>query len=69
MQNVEDKELIDYKFYCFGVRAEYCQIIANRRVKETIDFYDRDWNHMPFRGLNPKCEQSTVTHHMSVRQC
>lgn len=55
MQNENDTELVDYKFYCFNGRAEYCQVIANRRTKETIDFFDRDWTHMPFYGLNPKC--------------
>jgi len=58
MQNGDDSELTDYKFYCFDGRAEYCQLIANRRVKETIDFYDRKWEHMPFWGLNPDCTQS-----------
>lgn len=55
MQNGDDSELIDYKFFCFNGVAEYCQVIANRRTKETIDFFDRNWVHMPFCGLNPKC--------------
>ena len=31
----------------------YCQVIRDRNTKETIDFYDMKWNHMPFVGLNP----------------
>lgn len=46
-------DLTDYKFYCFNGKPRYCQIIRNRRTKETIDFYDMEWNHMPFVGLNP----------------
>lgn len=32
---------------------KYCQVIRDRRSNETIDFYDMDWNHMPFVGLTP----------------
>lgn len=47
-----DDDLADYKFYCFGGEPKYCQVIRNRRSNETIDFYDMEWNHMPFVGLN-----------------
>lgn len=53
MTNGTDLELKDYKFYCFNGRAEYCQVIADRTVDETIDFFDRKWVHQPFIGLNP----------------
>ena len=52
------QDLSDYKFYCFNGEPRYCQLIQNRTTKETIDFYDMEWNHMPFRGLNPKCDFS-----------
>ena len=47
------EDLPDYKFYCFDGEPKYCQVIRDRHSKETIDFYDMDWNHMPFVGLNP----------------
>ena len=47
------QDLIDYKFYCFNGTPHYCQVIQNRSTKESIDFFDMDWNHMPFYGLNP----------------
>lgn len=53
MQNNDDDELMDYKFYCFNGRAEYCQVIMGRHANETIDFFDRDWKHQSFYGLNP----------------
>lgn len=48
------KDLSDFKFYCFNGEPKYCQVIRDRSTKETIDFYDLEWNHMPFVGLNPK---------------
>lgn len=46
-------DLPDYKFYCFNGEPKYCQVIRGRNELETIDFYDMEWNHMPFVGLNP----------------
>lgn len=48
-----NSDLTDYKFYCFNGAPKYCQVIRDRKSNETIDFYDMDWNHMPFIGLNP----------------
>lgn len=47
------KDLPDYKFFCFDGEPKYCQVIRDRSTKETIDFYDMEWNLMPFVGLNP----------------
>ena len=47
------KDLPDYKFFCFNGEPKYCQVIRDRHTKEKIDFYDMNWNHMPFVGLNP----------------
>ena len=49
----DKKDLSDYKFFCFDGVPHYCQLIQDRSTKETIDFYDMEWNHMPFYGLNP----------------
>ena len=46
-------DLPDYKFFCFNGVPLYCQVIRDRSGVETIDFYDMEWNHMPFVGLNP----------------
>lgn len=53
-------DLIDYKFYCFNGEPMYCQVIRNRSTKETIDFYDMEWNHMPFVGLNPVARHGEI---------
>lgn len=53
------KDLSDYKFFCFDGVPHYCQLIQDRSTEETIDFFDMEWNHQPFRGLisqgGPKC--------------
>lgn len=54
ISNGKSKDLPDYKFYCFNGEPMYCQLITGRSEDERIDFYDMEWKHMPFRGLNPK---------------
>lgn len=61
MVNGTDKELKDYKFFCFNGKAEYCQLIADRTTDETIDFYDRSWNHQEFIGLNPNVHHALIS--------
>lgn len=45
-------DLTDYKFYCFGGTPKYCQVIADRSIDESIDFYDMEWKHMVFTGMH-----------------
>ena len=52
-QGRSSEDLVDYKFYCFNGVPKYCQVIQNRSSRETIDFFDMDWRHQPFYGLNP----------------
>lgn len=52
------KEMIDYKIFCFNGHPKYIQVIQNRRTNETIDFFDTEWNHMEFVGLNPNAENA-----------
>lgn len=53
-------DLDDYKFFCFDGEPLYCQVIRGRHTQETIDFYDMDWNHQEFVGLNPNCKNGAV---------
>jgi hypothetical protein len=59
MSDGENIDLPDYKFFCFHGTPVFCQVIKNRSKKETIDFYDVNWEHQPFIGLNPKAVHST----------
>lgn len=52
-KNPAPADLPDYKFFCFNGEPTYCQVIRDRHSKETIDFYDMDWRHQEFVGLNP----------------
>lgn len=61
MQNSDEQELKDYKFYCFNGEPKYCQVIADRQVEETIDFYDMNWKHQAFNGLN-NCPMARKKH-------
>lgn len=51
MSELNNTDLIDYKIYCFSGKAKYCQVIKNRSVNETIDFYDENWTHQEFVGI------------------
>ena len=54
-----DEDMIDYKFYCFNGKPQFCQVIGGRHTQETIDFYDMNWQHQEFIGLNPKTVNSS----------
>ena len=56
----EKEDLIDYKFFCFNGNPEYCQVICDRSTNETIDFFDMNWVHQEFIGLNNNCSNSTT---------
>lgn len=53
-------DLPDYKFFCFNGEPKFCQVIRGRNESETIDFYDMEWKHQEFVGLNPNvCKGDT----------
>ena len=56
----QQSDLIDYKFFCFNGEPLYCQVIRDRRTNETIDFYDMEWNHQEFVGLNPSVRNEDI---------
>ena len=56
--NNPGKPLTDYKFFCFNGEPTFCQVIKGRDSLETIDFFDQDWNHLSFIGLNEKAIHS-----------
>lgn len=56
-------DLPDYKWYCFNGEPKYCQVIQNRTSQETIDFFDTEWTHQDFVGLNPAALPATEQPH------
>lgn len=59
-KSLEDEELTDYKFFCFD-GAPKALFIASDRLDKTIptkfDFFDMDFNHLPFRGGHPNADR------------
>lgn len=53
LEDNNKNDIWDYKFYCFNGEPKFCQVIRNRNTIETIDFYDMEWIHQEFVGLNP----------------
>ncbi|SFX41948.1 ATP-grasp fold amidoligase family protein [Ruminococcus sp. XPD3002] len=51
MEDTQNTDLRDYKFFCFNGEPVYCQVISERTSNETIDFFDMEWNHQEFTGL------------------
>lgn len=44
----------DYKFFCFHGRAEFIQIDFDRFIDHSRNFYDRDFNLLPFTVMHPQ---------------
>lgn len=57
---VLQKDMTDYKFFCFGGDVRYCQVIKGRSSMETIEFFDTNWERQDFIGLNPMAQQASV---------
>lgn len=52
------KDLTDYKFFCFDGNPYFCQVIGDRSIKETIDFYNHKWEHLNLkRPPHPNAEE------------
>ena len=59
MEDVETAELRDYKFFCFGGEAKALFIATDRAKEDTetkFDFFDMDFNHLPFTNGHPNAE-------------
>lgn len=46
-------ELKDYKIYVFNGKAHYIHVDFDRYTNHRRNFYDREWNYMPFTTLYP----------------
>ena len=60
------KDLPDYKFFCFNGEPQYCQVIRDRSTEETIDFYDMEWRHQIFVGLNPVARPENLENMIAI---
>lgn len=51
-----DNSLTDYKFMCFNGKAEMLFVVADRNKKMCVNFYDMDWNLLPFTRKYPNTD-------------
>ena len=53
----EASDLTDYKLMCFGGKVR-CEFTCTDRAKGSlhVDFFDTDWNHLPFTRHYPNAE-------------
>lgn len=51
-----DDQLIDYKFMCFNGKAEMLFVVADRKKRMCVNFYDLEWNLLPFTRKYPNTE-------------
>ena len=49
MVDESNTELKDYKFFCFNGEVKALFIATERAIKPKFDFFDTDFNHMPFK--------------------
>ena len=56
MEDENDRELRDYKFFCFDGKPECIMVTTDRTDGSTethADFFDMDYNHLPFHKKHP----------------
>ena len=49
-------ELKDYKFFCFDGKPEFLFIATGRPYDTRFDFYDVEFNHLPFTNGHPNAD-------------
>lgn len=54
----EDKDLYDYKIWCFNGKPEFIFLLAERQIKSKIAVYDLNWNLLPFSCSFPQYDKS-----------
>lgn len=61
MEDSKTGEMRDYKFYVFNGKAKILKLATDRDVNSgevNMDFYDMDFNHLPFRRGHPNSPKS-----------
>lgn len=53
MEDESGTELKDYKFFCFDGEPKMLYVATDRPYDTRFDFFDMDWNHLPFKQGHP----------------
>lgn len=48
-----NEDIIDYKFMCFNGEPRCSVVCLERQIELKINFYDLDWNRLPFKRKSP----------------
>lgn len=51
LEDINNSELLDYKFFCFNGKPEIIFFCSDRTNHVKSDFYDTEWNLLPFRWI------------------
>lgn len=58
MEDVDGGSLKDYKFFCFDGEPKFMFIASDRGKDTRFDFFDMDFNHLPFEQGHPNSDHS-----------
>lgn len=53
LRSEDGGELKDYKIFCFSGKPKIIQVDIDRHIDHTRNFYDLEWNRLPFTILYP----------------
>jgi len=53
LTSADGSPLLDYKFFCFQGSPQFIQVDFDRQTNHTRNFYDLEWQKMPFNILYP----------------
>lgn len=53
-------ELKDYKFFCFNGEVKFLFVASERFIDTKFDFYDADFNHLPFLQGHPNSKNILI---------
>lgn len=57
MEDNENRELRDYKFFCFNGKPKVAFIASDRGQDTRFDFFDLDFNHLPLKNYYKNSEK------------
>lgn len=57
LKNENEISLLDYKFYCFHGEPKFIHVDLNRADNHERNFYDLDWNRLPFGLCYPEANR------------
>ena len=57
LTNPNGATIVDYKIYCFNGEPKFIHTDKDKYKNHTLDFYDLEWNRLPFGLLFPRSKE------------